>query len=226
MEASSGSGFIVSKLGHIITNNHVINGCSDLKIIWQGKKFSGTILHKDKVNDLALIKADFMPSLVFAISNKDAELIQDIYVAGYPFGNQISNSIKVTKGIVSSLSGIADNSSHIQIDAALQSGNSGGPIVDDKGNIVGVAVAKLDWAYMVKRFGQLPEDTNFAIKSSVLRSFMKSVGLNIIEGNKENVSIKVLANKLSKATILVSCFMTYAQIEQLKESKVMFEKFN
>ena len=69
--------------------------------------------------------------------------MEDIIVAGFPFGNKVSSSIKFTRGIVSSLTGVGDNYSQIQIDAALQPGNSGGPIMDYMGNIVGVAVAKL-----------------------------------------------------------------------------------
>ena len=65
-------------------------------------------------------------------------------MAGYPFGQKVSTSVKVTKGIVSALTGMENNFSNIQIDAALQPGNSGGPILDDKGNVIGVAVAKLD----------------------------------------------------------------------------------
>ena len=115
-----------------------------------------------KIRDLTL-KGDFSPKTVFPLSNTRPELLQDIYVAGYPFGNEISTSVKVTKGIISSLTGIGNNFSNIQIDAALQSGNSGGPILDDLGNVVGVAVAKLDAKYMFEEFGIIPENTNFGI---------------------------------------------------------------
>ena len=70
--------------------------------------------------------------------------MQDIFVAGYPFGQRIRASVKITKGIVRSLTGIGNNYSNIQIDAALQPGNSGGPIINERGNVIGVAVAKLD----------------------------------------------------------------------------------
>ncbi len=70
--------------------------------------------------------------------------MQEIFVAGFPFGKAISSSLKITKGIISSLTGVGDNDSNVQIDAALQPGNSGGPIFDDKGNVLAVAVAKLD----------------------------------------------------------------------------------
>ena len=81
-------------------------------------------------------------------------------MAGFPFGDKFSTSIKVTKGIVSALTGLGNNFSNIQIDAALQNGNSGGPILDEFGNVVGVAVAKLDAKYMLDKFGIIPENTN------------------------------------------------------------------
>ena len=82
------------------------------------------------------------------MSDSYPELLQDIYVAGYPFRNEISTSVKVAKGIISSLTGLGNNFFNVQIDAALQSGNSAGPIPDDLGNVVGVAVSKLDVKYM------------------------------------------------------------------------------
>ena len=101
----------------------------------------------DPRNDLALLKGKFQPSTVLHLSTSSPELLQDVYVAGFPFGRKVSTGVKVTKGIISSLTGIGNNFSNIQIDAALQSGNSGGPILDEKGNVVGVAVARLDKMY-------------------------------------------------------------------------------
>ncbi len=128
ISAASGSGFAVSSNGHVITNNHVIDGCQRVQIHHKGKSLPATIITFDPSNDLALLQGDFRPSTVFALSKEKPELLQDIYVAGYPFGQKISTSVKVTKGIISSLTGIGNNFSNIQIDAALQPGNSGGPI--------------------------------------------------------------------------------------------------
>ena len=105
---------------HVITNNHVINGCNKVKIHHDGRLISARVITYDPQNDLALLKGDFRPSTVFGLSNQKPELLQDIYVAGYPFGRKISTSVKVTKGIISSLTGIGNNFSNIQIDAALQ----------------------------------------------------------------------------------------------------------
>ena len=71
-------------------------------------------------------------------------------VAGVPFGKQVSSSVKVTKGIVSSLTGIQNNYANMQVDAALRPGNSGGPIFNEVGNVIGIAVAKLDTKVALK----------------------------------------------------------------------------
>jgi S1-C subfamily serine protease len=174
VSASSGTGFAVSSNGHVITNHHVIEGCQKVRIHHKGKSIPATVVTFDPRNDLALLKGDFRPSTVFSLSNASPELLQDVYVAGFPFGRKVSTSVKVTKGIISSLTGIGNNFSNIQIDAALQSGNSGGPILDEKGNVVGVAVARLDKMYALKNYGSLPENTNFGIKTNVVRSILES----------------------------------------------------
>ena len=122
------------------------------------------------------------------MSTNSPELLQDVYVAGYPFGRRISTGVKVTKGIISSLTGIGNNFSNIQIDAALQPGNSGGPILDDRGNVVGVAVAKLDIKKILMNFGVIPEDTNFGIKTSVVRSILESSNVFLLSPNKSSIS--------------------------------------
>ena len=221
--AASGTGFSVSNSGHIVTNNHVVDGCDDVTVHQKGEVYEAIIVEKDIINDLALIKADFSPPTIFAISDDNAQLMQDIFVAGYPFGAAISSSVKVTKGIVSSLSGIGNNYSNMQIDASLQPGNSGGPILDQNGNVVGVAVAKLDLAVVMEEFGVVPENTNFGIKSSILKNFLESNGILIKEPSKVEVSRSELGKKIIDGTLFLSCWMTYAKIQKLKTEKVMFE---
>ena len=93
-------------------------------------------------------------------------------MASFPFGDAISSSIKFTQGIVSSMFGIGYNYSQIQIDATIQPGNSGGPIVDDKGNAEAVAIVKLYLQKIYKDFGVMPENTNFGIKASAVRNLL------------------------------------------------------
>ena len=110
----------------------------------------------------------------------------------------------------------------MQIDAALQPGNSGGPVIDFQGNVVGVAVAKLDLIKFVELFKSVPENTNFAIKSSVLLNFLNSNGLKTKKASEQIMPRSELSEKITKGTLFLSCWMTYARIEEMKTQKVLF----
>ena len=172
--------------------------------------------------DLALLKADFKFDTVFPLSAERPELLQDIYVAGYPFGKEISSLVKVAKGIISSLTGVGNNFTNIQIDAALQPRNSGGPILDEKGNVVGVAVAKLDAELILENFGSLPEDTNFGIKSNIVKNILDSNGVDGPQANQGEISKTKLGKMISSGIYYISCWMTMAQIEKMQSEKLMF----
>jgi S1-C subfamily serine protease len=136
----------------------------------------------------------------------DVELGEDVLVAGYPYGELFSNSIKVTKGIVSSNKGMGDDRGQFQMDAAVQPGNSGGPIYDENGNIVGVAVAQLNKLKVAKAIGSLPENVNFGIKASTVRQFLTSAGLPTKWSNRtERKSTKELAQIAKNQTVMVVC---------------------
>ena len=206
--AASGTGFFVSKSGHIITNNHVIDDCDIVKMSFDGKQINSKVLSVDKVNDLAILKTDITPNYVYSISDEDVELLDNIIIAGYPLGKQVSASIKTSKGSVTALAGYNDNYSEFQTDAALNQGNSGGPIMNQKGNVVGVAVAEFGKKEGVESF-------NFGIKSSTLRTFAKSNGLNFLPPNKKELSNKELGALITNGTLYLECHMTVAKIKQM-----------
>ena len=217
---SSGSGFFISKTGHIVTNHHVINGCSPVKVIYKGYEKVVRVLAIDRINDLAIIKSNINPDKVFAISNKDVSLLDDIIIAGYPLGKKVSSAIKTSKGSVTSLAGYKDNFSNFQTDAALNSGNSGGPIINLRGDVVGVAVA-----YFGKEKGV--EGFNFGIKSSTLRTFANANNIGFLpptswRGLSQDMPNVDLAQLVTEATVFVECWMSMAKIKQ----KITGEKSN
>ena len=213
-EVASGTGFYVSNEGHIITNYHVIDGCMDMKVHTKGRIIPTLRIADDELNDLALLKISETPSHVFALSNDSPFPLQEIIVAGFPFGDRYSSTLKFTQGIVSSLAGIGDNYSEIQIDAALQQGNSGGPIIDEYGNIVAVAVAKLDAKYMFDNFGIIPENTNFGIKASAVKNLLEGNQVPLKTPNTELISKRDLSRLATDGTVYLTCWMTSAQLQQ------------
>jgi len=222
-KVASGTGFYVSSQGHIITNHHVIDGCRDMKAHSKGRVLATLQIAADKQNDLALLKIAEAPSHVFALSNDSPYPLQEVIVAGFPFGDKYSSSLKFTQGIVSSLTGMGNNYSEIQIDAALQQGNSGGPIIDEYGNIIAVAVAKLDAKYMFDNFGIIPENTNFGVKASAVRNLMEGNGVLFKLPNTALPSRQELSKQATDGTVFLTCWMTMAQVEKLRSKKVMFE---
>jgi S1-C subfamily serine protease len=220
--ASSGTGFYVSNTGHIISNHHVVEGCNKVKLTFKGKEVSADVLAVDKMNDLAILKADLTPSKVYSVANDDAALLEDIIIAGYPLGKKVSAAIKTSKGSITALAGYGDNYSEFQTDAALNQGNSGGPIMDQKGNVVGVAVANYGKQSGVESF-------NFGIKSSTLKTFASANGLKFLPPNNRDLSNKDLGQLITEATIYLECHMTVAKIKRMiaeeKNRKAFFSEY-
>ena len=224
---STGSGFFVSKLGHIITNEHIVRHCGSVTVGDKAnKQVAASVLDTDKRNDLALLRISSTQmasvetkSLISKLGLKlvplaseglfksdDVELGEDVLVAGFPYGELFSDTIKVTKGIVSANKGMGDDRGQFQMDAAVQSGNSGGPIYDENGNVVGVVVSQLDPLKVAKTIGSLPQNVNFGIKASTVRQFLTSAGLPTKWSNRtKRKSTKELAQIAKNQTVMVVC---------------------
>ena len=205
--AASGTGFFVSRSGHIITNHHVIDQCKVNKVNFKGNELEAKVLAIDKTNDLAILQANITPGKVYSVSNEDVSLLQDIIVAGFPLGKKVSAAIKTHKGSVSALAGFGDNYSNFQTDATINQGNSGGPVMDQKGNIVGVAVALMS--------AEAGQNIFFAVKSSTLKTFASSNGLSFLPPNNRPMSNKDLGQLITEATVFLECWMTVAKIKQI-----------
>ena len=171
---SSGTGFFINSEGYAITNYHVVATSKNINMSIKGKVYKSRVIATDRENDLALLKSDTKNKYYFQISKQDAQRMDDVTAVGFGFGKGISDEVKTTKGVVSALAGLNNNYSHLQIDASLQPGNSGGPVINSEGEVVGVAVAKMDAEVVFNYTGSLPEGISFAIKTSTIKQFLDS----------------------------------------------------
>lgn len=175
----TGSGFFVSSGGIGITNAHVVEGCQSGSISGYGK---ARVVARDVANDLALIQLT-EPSITPSakLRRKPLQLGETVFVMGFPLAGQLDNGLNFTSGLVSSLAGIGNNSRLLQFTAPIQAGNSGGPVVDGSGLIVGVTQSKLDEVAALAASGSLPQNINFGIKSDLVAIFMRANGAEPIE---------------------------------------------
>jgi S1-C subfamily serine protease len=142
-----GSGFLISPDGRILTNNHVISGSSKIEVRFaDGSRYTGKVLVADRADDLAMIQIDPKKKLPFLkLGDSDAlQVGQKVLAIGNPFGF----SGTLTTGVVSSLGREIRNENStleglVQTDAAINEGNSGGPLLDSQGNVIGINTAIL-----------------------------------------------------------------------------------
>ncbi|MDH5557146.1 MAG: serine protease [Alphaproteobacteria bacterium] len=201
---STGSGFIVNNQTIVLTNNHVIKGCIEVTVRIDNRDIKSDLKARDERNDLALLQLPAGKYPTVAFRGNDGLYPGDSVVAiGYPLSGLLASEGNVSVGIVSALAGWKNDTSHLQISAPIQPGNSGGPLFDSSGNVVGVIVSGL-----VMGSDDAPaQNVNFAIKSSVAISFMQANGVDFMTLNsaKEQRPADV-ARKGRPATVFVKCW--------------------
>lgn len=197
---ASGSGIIITTNGIIVTNHHVIEGASviDIQLTRNGevKTYRSKVLVDDKTNDLALLKiedASFQSfsSIPYALTTSICDVGTGVFAMGYPMSNYLGEEVKITDGLISSKTGYQGDIVTYQISVPIQHGNSGGPLFDKQGNLVGITNAGIPEA----------DNVGYAIKTSYLRNLIdvSPIPINIPTNNKiSNLSftekIKVLAS--------------------------------
>lgn len=206
----TGTGFVVSPNGHIVTNQHVIDSCvGDIKGNLAGEAVMVLrVVSNDATNDLALLQAPATATFKDFAKIRDRSMhAGDAVVAiGFPLHGYLTSDLTVTTGIVSSLSGFRNHTGRLQISAAIQPGNSGGPLFDMSGQVAGVVVAKLNALRMIRETGQLTENINFAIKTGALRDFLdNSVVPYQTAEPKGELKATDIAGNARPYTMLISC---------------------
>jgi hypothetical protein len=197
---STGSGFRVAR-GAIVTNHHVIDGCSRLRVNGTAAQVRGS----DARSDLALLGVT-LPGPSASLRAQRAAVGEPVAVAGYPLRGLLSG-FNMTTGNLSSLSGLGGDTRYLQITAPVQPGNSGGPLLDSAGNLMGVVVSKLNAVKMAEVTGDIPQNVNFAIHVNVLRSFLDANNVDYDSASSDKpLAPTAIAEKARGFTVLVECW--------------------
>ena len=198
----------MSRDGAIVTNHHVVEGCSAIVVVDSDKKrATAERIASDPKNDLALIRAKRSFSEV-ATFRKGVPLQagESVTVVGYPLASILGSEPNVAFGYVSAASGLRGDASTFQISAPVHKGNSGGPILDQGGNVTGIVSAKLDALAVQKRTGDLPQNISFGIKAEVAQLFLEAHNVSYHSGagkrKLENTEVAALGRAI---TVLVAC---------------------
>lgn len=170
-QTSSGTAFAVAP-GLFVTNHHVIDGCDSIDIITNGQKFSTVTVNTDKNIDLALLRTKLISPIAILRAQTKIILGEAVMVFGFPLAGTLSSKGNFTTGVVSALQGLNDDTGVIQVTAPVQPGNSGGPLLDRAGLVIGVVRSKLDAVKAVKAYGDIPQNINFGINLENLLKFL------------------------------------------------------
>jgi S1-C subfamily serine protease/uncharacterized protein len=176
-----GTAFFVSQDGTALTNAHVVERCRHISVGIGGQEGTARIVAQDEKNDLALLATDLHP---IQVSNWRLSVPQgeDIVVYGFPLTGVLASGGNVATGNVTALAGLRNDSGFLQISAPIQPGNSGGPLLDRAGNVVGIVVSKLNAIGVASVTGDIPQNVNFAIKASVATAFLDAQHVAHAEG--------------------------------------------
>lgn len=204
----TGTGFVISNNGHVVTNQHVVDGCvGDIQGNLSGEAaIKLRLVSSDETNDLALLQAPSPFKEVATIRDKPMHPGDSVVAIGYPFHGLLTSDFTVTTGVVNSLSGVMNDTRFLQISAPVQPGNSGGPLLDSGGEVVGMVAAKLNALKFAKATGDIPENINFAIKTGTLRDFLdNSVVPYITAEAKGELKTADIARNARAFTLLITC---------------------
>jgi TPR repeat protein len=218
----SGSGFVINHAGEILTSHHAVKRCANAgaTITFGDASHYATVQAQDTDNDLALLVVDSDESCAWwsptclAVFDRPASFSElplaslgaEVAVAGYPLRGLLAPTLNVTRGNVSALTGLGNETKWLQISAPVQHGNSGGPVLDNAGNVIGVVTAKLNAVRIAQETGDVPQNVNFALKGAIVRSFLEIHGIEYSrQPSDEALTPEDLAALAHGFTVAVTC---------------------
>jgi S1-C subfamily serine protease len=206
--ASTGTGFVV---GHdrVLTNHHVIDGCNAITIrTADGRSLPATMPARvDVQRDLALLAVPNNPGPILPFRANPVRRGESVVTYGFPLAGLLAAGPTLTTGEVSALAGLANNEQHFQISAPVQQGNSGGPLLDRQGHVMGVIVSKLNAQRIAQRTGDIPQNVNFAVKGIEALGFLRRAGVEatLRESPPTELSAAEVGERAHASTVFIQC---------------------
>jgi S1-C subfamily serine protease len=194
----------------VLTNAHVVESCSSITVKPQeGDLQQATLKAKDSANDLAILQTPLRLGEVAKFrQDKPLRSGDDVVVVGYPLSSLLSREANVTAGVVSAMNGLHGDPRHYQITAPVQKGNSGGPLADMGGNIVGIVSSKLNAMAIANKTGDIPQNINFAIKADLARTYLDSNNVAYQTAPSPTaLSTADVGEQVRRVTVFIQCQM-------------------
>jgi Trypsin-like peptidase domain len=186
----SGSGFVFQQKGYILTNYHVIKNATRITVTVPGRQaVSARVVTTDQEKDLAILQVSLRNLTALPIaSSETVQVLDSITVLGYPLPSELGTALSASDGKVNAVREAHNGGTRLfQIDANVNPGNSGGPLLNNRGEVVGIIVAKINSLQYAKENGALPERINFAIPINEAQELVRQVIPNFTLSNRQEV---------------------------------------
>jgi S1-C subfamily serine protease len=226
IEGAQGTGFVITNDGQVLTCAHVIGNKNDATVWLSGVRYEADVVAKDAKADLAILKLRNATGLQVNPApfraDKGYGMGEDVFTIGYPMSNLLGSGSRMSKGLLSSTTGMKDDPTQIQISAEIQPGSSGGPLFDKNGVVIGVVQKTINpWSVAERTGGALPQNINFAIKSDNVLEFIKTKSRPTFDKLIINQSSGF--ERIQAATVKVRSGIVPAELENKPKLVVRFE---
>ncbi|MBT4047220.1 MAG: trypsin-like peptidase domain-containing protein [Nitrospina sp.] len=211
---TGGTGFLFGSKDYVITNFHVVKGASSIiaKFI-NGQTVEAMVVAKDPKNDIAILKlvqASSLPATPIKLGDSSSARVgEEIFTIGYPASKIMGEKPKYSKGVINAMTGLHDDPTFFQVSVPIQPGNSGGPLFNERGEVIGITTSSLS-LLAIDAMGAIPQNVNYAIKSSFVKNLLSTIpelmlsNTNIVVVSKESGnSLLNFIEQVSKNIVLI-----------------------
>lgn len=209
-QRNAGSGVMVNGGGVVLTNSHVVKSCRNIRVTQgdNGSSQAASVIARDDVNDMAVLNTTLRPT-DYARFRDDAAMRSgdNVVAVGFPLSSLLSREPNITAGVISAMNGLRGDKRHYQITAPIQRGNSGGPVTDMSGNVVGIVVSTLNAMKVADKSGAIPQNVNFAIKGELLKKFLTDNKVEFVTKapSASEKSVADVGEMVRKVAVYVEC---------------------